>query len=661
MAMAAQKEFSTMSMGQIHQMTQEALEKLCQQHQYLSNVLKQKGKFSKACKKPYLEIKCKEKVCSCSSKKKKFDSFPKKKKKYKFFKKKQKRGKPSDQRCFICGKKGHYSRTCPNKADKAIKLISSLDIDDEDVESIYSEQSSADKETVFALGYSDEDQSETESIPIFSAKEVNSIAISPPQPGVEIQLLPSKYQKLIKAIAYMDTGAQKTMMNLDILPKEAWKKEFCYFVAADGKVFETELISVNPVGIYFFPNCIVWSKVIGTKLPDIDILIGMDVFCSAAKLQILSTGLKYKRDFKPFSEVLKIFSAQGEDNGIEEIRRKLFSLSANSHEEFLHPNPLWKNTDFFIRLPFKYQSHQSHSPRDVPLGLTGLIEPTHSNWAYQAFYVEKRSERLRGKKRLDDKFPIPKASSLPILLRESNIFSKFDLKSGFWQLGIDPVDRYKTAFCIPNAQYQWTVLPFGLKVAPSLFQKAMIKIFEPIMENTIIYIDDILIFSKDMDTHKKLLDKFFNLVNQHGIMLSERKMYLAKTEIDFQGMHFSQGCYQSQPHIAEELLKFPDHSLTIKQIQQFLGIVNYIRDFIPHVAKYTNVLSKLLKKNLPSWGTEQTNAVQRLKKIAQSPPALKIPGEGDRILQTDASDNFWGAVLIEKIGDKKFYCGHASV
>ncbi|RDX86620.1 hypothetical protein CR513_32030, partial [Mucuna pruriens] len=304
MAMATQKEFSTMSMGQIHQMTKEALDKLCQQHRYISDVLKEKGAFSKACKKPYLGIKCKEKTCS---------------------------GKPSDQRCFICGKKGHYSQTCPNKADKAIKLISSLNIEDEDVESVYSEQSTADEETVFALGYSDE--SDTESIPIFSTTQVQSIAVSPPQPGIEIQLLPSKYQRPIKAIAYMDTGAQKTMMNPDILPKEAWKKEYSYFVAADGEIFRTDLITVNTIGICFFPNCIVWSRVIGTKLPDRDILIGMDVFSNAAKLQIHSTGIRYKREFKPFTKVLKIFSAQ-EDNGMKEIKNKLLSMCADSHESF---------------------------------------------------------------------------------------------------------------------------------------------------------------------------------------------------------------------------------------------------------------------------------------------------------------------------------------
>ncbi|RDX83586.1 hypothetical protein CR513_35475, partial [Mucuna pruriens] len=650
--------------------------------------MNQKGKFNKACRKSYLEIKCKDKTCSCSSKKKKREVQPlkKRRKSFKFFRKKKIRGKTFDQRCFICGKKGHYSRNCPNKADKAIKLISSLKLGDEEVESLYSEQSSANEETVFALKESeDEDQSEADSIPIFSIEKLNSITIFPPQLCVEVQLLPSKFQKPIKVIDYMDTEAQKTMMNPDILPKEFWKKEICYFVAADRKVFKTDLITKDPVGIRFFPECVVWSRVIGSKLPDKDILIGMDIYSAANKLQILSTGVRYKKEVKPFTEALKLFSLTEAHAEIEEIKKKNVLFI---HEEFTHPNPIWKNPDFFIRLPFKLNedvnptkaTHPGMTPSDLLLARQechellrqGLIEPTQSNWACQAFYVEKRSEKLRGKKRLvidykplnhflqDDKFPIPKASSLPVLLKESNIFSKFDLKSGFWQLGIDLADRHKTTFCIPNAQYQWTVLPFGLKVAPSLFQKVMTRIFEPLLEHAIIYIDDILLFSRNMETHKALLNQFFDIANQYGLMFSEKKIHLAQSEIDFLGMHFSQGSYQPQPHIAEELLKFPDQSLIVKQIQQFLRIVNYIRDFIPHVARYTSPLSKLLKKDPPPWGPEQTQAIQELKKIAQSPPALKIPGEEKHILQTDASDFYWGAVLIEELENKKFYCGHAS-
>lgn len=169
-------------------------------------------------------------------------------------------------------------------------------------------------------------------------------------------------------------------------------------------------------------------------------------------------------------------------------------------------------------------------------------------------------------------------------------------------MGINPEDRYKTAFCIPNAQYQWTVLPFGLKVAPSLFQKAMTRIFEPILNSILIYIDDVLLFSKDEKTHKQLLGRFLQIAQQHGIMLSERKSQLGQTDIDFLGMHFYQGKYKPQPHIVQELLNILDGNLTVKQIQQFLDIINYIKDFLPRLAKYTGPLSQMLKKNPPTVG-----------------------------------------------------------
>ena len=125
-------------------------------------------------------------------------------------------------------------------------------------------------------------------------------------------------------------------------------------------------------------------------------------------------------------------------------------------------------------------------------------------------------------------------------------------------------------------------------------------------------------------------------------------------------MHLFRGTYQPQPHIAQELLNFPDEFLIVKQIQQFLGIVNYIRDFIPRAAQYTSSLSKLLNKNYSPWSEQQTIAVKELKKIAQNPPALKIPGTGQRILLTDASDHYWGAIMMEQKGEKNYYCGHAS-
>ena len=95
-------------------------------------------------------------------------------------------------------------------------------------------------------------------------------------------------------------------------------------------------------------------------------------------------------------------------------------------------------------------------------------------------------------------------------------------------------------------------------------------------------------------------------------------------------MHFTQEKHVPQPHITEELSKFADKNMSIKQIQQFLEILNYIyTNFIPYISKYTTKLSKLLKKNALPWEAEQTEAMKFLKQATKNPPSLKIPGEGN--------------------------------
>ncbi|GKB73508.1 hypothetical protein Tco_0934920 [Tanacetum coccineum] len=136
----------------------------------------------------------------------------------------------------------------------------------------------------------------------------------------------------------------------------------------------------------------------------------------------------------------------------------------------------------------------------------------------------------------DDKFPLPQKKSLFQHLADATVLSKFDLKSRFLQLGIKPEDRLKMAFCIPDHHYQWK-------------------------------------------SHAELLSKFYSLVTKYGIILSEKKMEFGVTTIQFLGMEISDGKYQPQPYVAQELLKFLDELSTYKMIQQFLGLVNNMADF----------------------------------------------------------------------------------
>ncbi|KAH9697743.1 hypothetical protein KPL71_023733 [Citrus sinensis] len=162
------------------------------------------------------------------------------------------------------------------------------------------------------------------------------------------------------------------------------------------------------------------------------------------------------------------------------------------------------------------------------------------------------------------------------------------------------------------------------------------------------------------DEHRQLLTQFYDILQSHGIMLSAKKSTIATTNIEFLGMVIKDGHYQPRKHIAQELLHFPDQKLSKRQIQQFLGIINYIRDFIPHVDHYTHHLSALLKKKPPEWNADHTIAVTTLKQIAQNPPPLKLITDGQRILQTDASDESWGAILLEELNDKEHFIAYAS-
>ncbi|KAH9680125.1 hypothetical protein KPL71_026425 [Citrus sinensis] len=130
------------------------------------------------------------------------------------------------------------------------------------------------------------------------------------------------------------------------------------------------------------------------------------------------------------------------------------------------------------------------------------------------------------------------------------------------------------------------------------------------------------------DEHRQLLTQFYDIIQSHGIMLSAKKSTIATNNIEFLGMVIKDGHYQPGKHIAQELLHFPDQQLSKRQIQQFLGIINYIRDFNPH--------------------------------IAQNPPPLKLITDGKRILQTDASDESWGAILLEELNNKEHFIAYAS-
>ena len=178
------------------------------------------------------------------------------------------------------------------------------------------------------------------------------------------------------------------------------------------------------------------------------------------------------------------------------------------------------------------------------------------------------------------RYPIPNKKDLLQKLHSAFIFSKFDMKSGFWQIQIDPKDRYKTAFTVPFGQYEWNVMPFGLKNAPSEFQKIMNDIFNPFSKFCIVYIDDVLIFSNSIEQHFKHLETFFYVVKKNGLVVSKSKISLFQTKIRFLGHYISRGTITPIERSLAFTSKFSDKILEKTQVQRFLGSLDYIMKFL---------------------------------------------------------------------------------
>ena len=183
------------------------------------------------------------------------------------------------------------------------------------------------------------------------------------------------------------------------------------------------------------------------------------------------------------------------------------------------------------------------------------------------------------------------------------------MKSGFWQIQVAKKDRYKTAFVVPFGHYEWNVMPFGLKNALSEFQNMMNEIFNQFSDFIIVYIDDVLVYSSSVEQHWKHLNKFIETVKSNGLSLSTTKIKLFQTRIRFLGHYIHQGSITPIQRSLEFADKFPDEIKDKKQLQRFLGSLNYVSDFIQDLSQLCAPLRQRLKKNPVPWNEDHTKIV----------------------------------------------------
>ncbi|GJW58526.1 putative reverse transcriptase domain-containing protein [Tanacetum coccineum] len=292
------------------------------------------------------------------------------------------------------------------------------------------------------------------------------------------------------------------------------------------------------------------------------------------------------------------------------------------------------------------------------LSKKGFIRPSSSPWGAPVLFVKKKDGSFRmcidyrelNKLTVKNRYPLPRIDDLFDQLQGSSVYSKIDLRSGYHQLRVREEDILKTAFRTRYGHYEFQVMPFGLTNAPAVFMDLMNRVCKPYLDKfVIVFIDDILIYSKNKKEHKEHLKQILELLKKEELYakFSKCEFWIPKVQflghvIDSEGIHVDPAKIES--------IKDWTSPKSPTEIRQFLGLVGYYRRFIEGFSKIAKPMTKLTQKKVKfEWGDKQEATFQLLKQKLCSAPILALPeGSEDFIAYCDASKKGLGAVLMQR-------------
>ncbi|GJY65039.1 putative reverse transcriptase domain-containing protein [Tanacetum coccineum] len=288
----------------------------------------------------------------------------------------------------------------------------------------------------------------------------------------------------------------------------------------------------------------------------------------------------------------------------------------------------------------------------------GFIRPSSSPWGAPVLFVKKKDGSLRmcidyrelNKLTVKNRYPLPRIDDLFDQLQGSSVYSKIDLRSGYHQLRVREEDIPKTAFRTRYGHYEFQVMPFGLTNAPAVFMDLMNRVCKPYLDKfVIVFIDDILIYSKNKQEHEEHLKIILELLKKEELYAKFSKCEFWIPKVQFLGHVIdSEGIHVDPAKI--EAIKDWTSPKSPTEIRQFLGLAGYYRRFIEGFSKIAKPMTKLTQKKVKFvWGDKQEAAFQLLKQKLCSAPILALPeGSEDFIAYCDASKKGLGAVLMQR-------------
>jgi len=290
----------------------------------------------------------------------------------------------------------------------------------------------------------------------------------------------------------------------------------------------------------------------------------------------------------------------------------------------------------------------------------GVVRRSSSNWSSPLHMVRKKDGSWRpcgDFRRLNlitkqDKYPVPSMADFAAQLEGCKVFSTLDLRNGYLQVPLHPSAVPKTAIITPFGLFEFLRMPFGLRNAGMSFQRLMDQVMAG-LPFVVVYIDDILVASADHATHLLHLEEVFSRLNAAGLVLNLDKCNFAKQEVSFLGHKVSAAGSRPLPEKVAALQTFPQPNC-IKELQQFLGMLNFYRKFLPQVAKILSPLTDALRGSPPpgqllTWSPAMLSSFQSAKTALSNATVLCHPSRNAELaLVADASASHVGGVLQQK-------------
>lgn len=292
-----------------------------------------------------------------------------------------------------------------------------------------------------------------------------------------------------------------------------------------------------------------------------------------------------------------------------------------------------------------------------------FIQPSTSPFGAPILFVKKKDGSKRmvidyralNKITVKNKYPLPLIDELLDVVAGSTIWTSLDLMSGYHQVRVAPEDTHKTAFRTRYGSYEFRVMPFGVTNAPSHFSAMMMDVLRPYLDKfVVVYIDDILIYSKSPAEHAQHVQLVLQRLREAKLYAKLSKCNFFQSKIQFLGYVLTPEGISPDPSKLQAVQQWPVPT-TVQAVQRFLGFANYYRRFVKGYSTIAAPLTDLTKQGTGSapvtWTPAADAAFAALKQALTSPPVLQPfnPGLPTKIT-TDASDIGIGAELAQLHG-----------